>query len=768
MSPSADDGVTVVEPSLEPVDVLERLGGQGQLRHLRRLPARAAAFAEPGVPFTADVAAAVPPGGLWSHQAAAVDLARSGRSVAVATGTASGKSLCYQLPVAEAVAEGGTALLLFPTKALARDQLSALAALAVPGLVAASYDGDTTPDERAWARRHASVLLSNPDMLHVGILPNHARWAGFLSRLRYVVVDEMHVLRGVFGSHVAHVLRRLRRLCEAYGSDPTFVFTSATIGDAGRLARTLCGKPVAEVTADGSPSGERLIALWNPPLWDSRGGGRASSHGETAALVAAMVASGHRTIAFTRSRRATELVAAAARRRLPAGVADLVRPYRGGYLATERREVEKELFEGRLLGVVATNALELGIDVGGLDVCVLDGFPGTIASMWQQVGRCGRGTGSSLAVLVAGEDSLDQWLMAHPDEVFTRPPEAAVANPYNPFVMRPHVVCAAWERPLAPSDESWWEPGDEGAADGAFDDAIRLSVLDDELSIRCGRAVVAGRRRPASVVGLRSGSSDTTRIVSPDGTLVGTVESVRAPATVHSGAVYLHQGQHYLVDTFDVEERRAVVRAVDPEETTQARSEVGFRILGADASAPMGRTTVSVGAVEVTERVTGYRRRHLATGEVLGDVDLELPPSVLTTRGFWYTVPEGVLARAGLLDGGPELVAGSLHAAEHAAIGMLPLFAICDRWDVGGVSTPWHPDTGQATIVVYDGYPGGAGVAELGFRAGVDHLPATLASLEACPCEGGCPSCVQSPKCGNLNEPLDKAGAIALLRAILA
>jgi DEAD/DEAH box helicase domain-containing protein len=730
---------------------------RGQLVHLEHLPTRPARHADLERPLPAELAELLPP--LWTHQAATIDLARAGRSVAVATGTASGKSLCYQVPIAEAVLDGedpGTALLMFPTKALAQDQLRAMGGLGVPSLVPVTYDGDTDPDARAWARRHANVILTNPDMLHVGILPNHARWATFFMRLRYVVLDELHTLRGIFGTHVAHLVRRLRRICAHYGSTPTFLFCSATVGQPARLASAIFGEDVAEVVDDGSPRGERLFALWNPPMLDEEEGERASGNFEVAMLLAGVVREGYRGIAFTRSRKGAEVVATHAKGALDGELASMVRPYRGGYLARERREIEAELFSGRLRGVSATNALELGIDVGGLDACILNGFPGTIASMWQQAGRAGRAQQRSLAVLVAGDDALDQWLMAHPTEVFTRPPEPAVVNPSNPFVLDPHLACAAYERPLTPDDEQWW--GDD------LDDGIRRLVLDERLRLRNGRAVYAGRGRPANDIGLRTGSSNDYRIVDGDGQLIGTVDENRAFQSVHPGAIYLHQGQHYRVDKLDLDDHAAWVVAVDPEEITQARSATDVSILDEDEATTIGAARLSLGSVEVVEQVTGYRRKSLLTGEVLGDEDLDLPPSSLVTRAFWYTVDFQLLAKAGLV---PRRIPGTLHAAEHAGIGILPLFTICDRWDVGGVSTALQVDTGLPTIVIYDGYPGGAGIAELGFAAGRRHLEATLEVIASCGCERGCPSCVQSPKCGNLNDPLDKGGAISLLRAIL-
>jgi DEAD/DEAH box helicase domain-containing protein len=814
------------------------LGHDPRAVHIERLPARAARFGDLQRPLPPIVRDHLGVDRLWSHQAEAIDLVRAGTSVAIATGTASGKSLCYQAPIAESVADGlraATSLLIFPTKALAQDQLRAITAMDVPRLVAATYDGDSGPEERTWVRANANVLLTNPEMLHHGILPNHARWATFLLRLRYVVVDELHLLRGIFGTHVAHLLRRLRRLCASYGSSPTFVFSSATIGEPGRLAGELCGLPVTPITEDGSPRGERLFVLWNPaargdrvdgpdpldpldtldPLDDLQGFAgsdglhdgdgfpdgldgsagsdgfddgdgsgsldafddleddlalapgprrRASANRETATLVARLVRDGRRTIAFCRSRKGTEIVAADVTRHLPGALADLVRPYRAGYLTAERREIEADLFAGRLLGVVATSALELGVDIGGLDACVLNGFPGTIASMWQQAGRAGRETQPSIAILVAGDDQLDQWLMAHPDDVFTREPEPAVINPTNPFVLLPHLACAAYEQPLSHADEAWWPD--------ALDDGVRDLVVDDRLRLRPrGRgsrrepiAVWAGRGWPAHGVGLRGSSADEVRIALADGTLIGTADLDRAGHLVHPGAVYLHRGQAYRVHELDLADHAAIVEPFDGSEYTQPRTETQISILHTDATRPVGGSALALGTVRVVSRVVGYKRFDRYSGDLLSAEELFLPPSELTTRGFWYTVPAPVLADAGIdLPDWP----GTLHAVEHAAIGMMPLFTICDRWDVGGVSTALHADTGHPTITIYDAYAGGAGIAELGFAAADEHLGATLEVIASCPCEDGCPSCVQSPKCGNGNEPLDKAGAIALLRTLL-
>ena len=745
------------------------LGRDPRVVHVERTPARSARFADLNEPLSETVAALLPEPGLWSHQAEAIDHVRSGRSVAIATGTASGKSLCFQIPIAEAIAAGplpATALLLFPTKALAQDQLRSISALDVPGLVAATHDGDSSPEERKWTRTHANVMLTNPEMLHVSMLPVHANWGTFFKRLRYVVIDELHTLRGMFGSNVAQVLRRLRRVCAHYGSDPVFIFTSATIGDPSELATTLCGLPVEAVLNDGSPRGERFFVLWDP---DGINDGSeeeprsVSSSRDTAEIMSALVKDGHRTIAFCRSRKGTEVVTADVQRRLTKRLAPSVRSYRGGYLTSERREIERELFDGTLRGVVATTALELGIDVGGLDACILNGFPGTIASMWQQAGRAGRASQQSLAVLVAGDDQLDQWFVHNPDELFLRSPEPAVINIDNPYVLHPHLACAAFELPLTDADEAWWPE--------VLDDAIRDLVHDDLLKIRMPTAragvgaVWSGRGRPASRVGLRSANSNEFRIATNDGSLIGTVDGSRAFRLVHPGSIYLHQGTAWRVAALDLEDHVAIVEPHDGGEYTQPRAVTDIRILATDAERGIGHADLCLGTVEVETTVIGYRRFDTFTREQLGMHELDLPSSKLVTRAFWYIVGDHITSAAGL---GPAELPGALHAAEHAGIGILPLFAICDRWDVGGVSTPYLPETGAATIVIHDAYPGGAGLAELGFAAADRHLPATLEVIESCRCERGCPSCIQSPKCGNGNEPLDKIAAIELLRAMLA
>ena len=746
-----------------------------RLVHVERLPAAAPRFADLAVPLP-DAVSECLPDRLFSHQAEALDLIRSGTSVAVATGTASGKSMIYQAAIGEAAlaTRPGTALCIYPTKALGHDQMRSFVDLGLPGVVPSAYDGDAGRDERAEARRNATVLLTNPEMLHCGILPHHAGWMRFLSRLQYVVIDELHLFRGIFGSHVAHVIRRLRRIAAHYGADPTFVCTSATIGEPAGLASAITGVPVTAVTDDGSPTGPRTVAIWNPPILDAETGMRASSHSEAAGLVSDLVRDGRRTLGFCPSRRTTEIVAQRVRRQLPADHRGRVAAYRGGFLAEERHEIEQALAAGEVDAVLATSALELGVDFDGVDACVLDGFPGTVASLWQRIGRAGRQRQDSLAVLVCGSDQLDQWVAAHPSEIFTRPPEPAVINHANPFVADPHLRCAAFELPLTHDDEEYWP--------GLLDDSVRRLVHDDELVVRPpggGTAGGRGRRRrlsptspvavwsgngwPVDGVGLRSGSPGQVKIIRADGTPVGTVDRGRAGEVVHDGAVYLHAGRHYRVRELDLDAGCAVVEPDDGGTYTSATTRMDLRIRGEDVVDESGPVRLAVGPISVTTRVTGYVRKDVASGEVVERTGLSLPPSTLDTRGVWRVIPEEILAGVGLV---PERWPGALHAAEHAAIGVLPLFAICDRWDVGGVSTARHVDTGAPTIVIYDGYPGGAGIAELGFEAAERHWRITAEVIAACPCSTGCPSCVQSPKCGNGNEPLDKDGALAMLGAL--
>ncbi|WP_277681423.1 DEAD/DEAH box helicase [Saccharomonospora azurea] len=747
--------------------------------HIADLPARHARATDwPGwVPDA--VLAAVTATGVdrpWEHQVEAASTAWSGHNVVVATGTSSGKSLAYQLPVLSRLATDGraTALYLSPTKALAGDQLRSVSDMDIPGVRPARYDGDTPQSERGWVRDHARWVFTNPDMLHRGILPAHPRWARFFRGLSYVVVDECHGYRGVFGSHVALLLRRLRRIARRYGADPVFVLASATTAEPAEFAGRLLGADCVAVTDDASPHGARTVALWEPPLLGELAGEndapvRRSAGAEAARILAELVIEGARTLAFVRSRRGAELTALGAQRILAEvapGLADKVAAYRAGYLPEERRALESALLDGELLGVATTNALELGVDISGLDAVVIAGYPGTLASFWQQSGRAGRAGDDALVVFVARDDPLDTYLAHHPKALLERPVEAAVLDPTNPYVLAPHLACAAAESAMTVKE-----------LDDFGGDAAR-SVLDGLVADSLLRRRPSGwywtsRDRPHSDVDIRGSGVEQVAVVEADTSrLLGTVDGAAACGTVHPGAVYLHRGESYVVDELDLEQGIAFVHAEDPEWSTSARDVVDIEILDTVEKRTYGGVTVNLGYVAVTSRVVGYLRR-LPSGEVLDHVPLDLPEQVLHTRAVWYTIAEPLLCGADEGPGTrtgvePARVPGALHAAEHAAIGLLPLFATCDRWDIGGVSTAVHADTGEATVFVHDGHPGGAGFADRGYAAFVPWLTATREAVISCECPAGCPSCVQSPKCGNGNEPLDKAGAVAVLDLVLA
>ncbi len=709
----------------------------------------------------------------WEHQVQAASLAHGGTSVVVATGTASGKSLAYLLPGLTALMADDRAgvLYLSPTKALATDQLRAVRSLNLMAVKAATYDGDTPREERDWVRRHGRFVLTNPDMLHRGILPRHADWASYLRHLKYVVVDECHSYRGVFGSHVALVLRRLRRLCARYGSSPVFVLASATVSSPEVSAARLTGLPVVPVTDDASPRGATEFALWEPPLMPAfssgQGGGehgapvRRSATAETADLLADLVVEGARTIAFVRSRRGAESVSLGARRALSEAAPELVdrvAAYRAGYLPEERRELERRLQSGSLVGVAATNALELGLDVSGLDAVVLTGWPGTVASVWQQAGRAGRAGQGALAVFVARDDPLDTYLVHHPEALFGRPVETTVLDPTNPYVLAPHLGCAAAELPLTEADLPLFGESDQVRL--LLADLVRRGILRS----RPRGWFWTSRERPE--VDIRGTGGPPVRLVeSGTGRLLGTVDGGSAHSQAHEGAVYLHQGESWLVDALDLEESVALVHAEEPDYSTSARDVTDIEVVEELRARSYDGVDLVFGTVDVTSQVVSYLKKRHGSGEVLGEEPLDLPPRQLRTRAVWYTVSPALLEAAGLSSAD---VPGAAHAAEHAAIGLLPLFATCDRWDIGGVSTALHPDTGTCTVFVYDGHPGGAGFAEQGWVRGAAWLRATREAIASCECPSGCPSCVQSPKCGNGNEPLDKAGAVRLLDVVLA
>jgi DEAD/DEAH box helicase domain-containing protein len=729
------------------VDVLrwEGLLQGEELAHLATEPEREARFAPLPDGLHPNARAALGVDRLYGHQRAAWDAAARGDHVLVGTGTASGKTLAFNLPVLDAVARDPKvrALYLYPTKALAQDQFRTLSGYSVPGLRPAIYDGDTPTEQRRQIRTWANVILTNPDMVHVGLLPNHDRWGDVLANLRYVVIDEAHVYRGVFGSQVANVLRRLKRLAHAYGAEPQFLLASATISNPGELGASLVDERVTVVGDDAAPRAERTIVLWNPPLQDAELGLRASALAEAARLQAMLVERGLRTLTFAKSRKAAELIHRFTAERL--GDDAHLSPYRAGYTALERRTIERRLAEGDLLGVSATNALELGIDVGLLDAVISVGFPGTVASLRQQWGRAGR-RGSGLAVLIASEDGLDQFFMREPDKLLGRRVEAAILDHANPRVLAGHVRAAAYEAPL-------------GAGD--LPEYLAAARLDPELKETAAGIVWGGRVHPAARIALRATDPDAFTIV--DGTtgdVLGLVERSRAYSTVHDGAVYLHRGESYLVRELDLTTLHAVVEPFSGNWYTQAKKETMTSIVEPRRVEWRLGLELAFGEIEVTEQVTAYERRTLAGQERIELVALDLPATTFATEAIWF-LPEAAQLEG--LDEMPRLL-GTLHAAEHAMIAVLPLWAMCDRWDIGGLSTNIHPQTGRPTVFVYDGHAGGVGITERGFEQFEGWVRDTAAMIAGCPCADGCPSCVQSPKCGNLNDMLDKVGAVTFLR----
>jgi DEAD/DEAH box helicase domain-containing protein len=690
---------------------------------------------------------------LFTHQADAWDAAQRGEHLVVATGTASGKTLAFNLPVLDALARQpkNRALYLYPTKALAQDQIRSLTELNPPAIKPAIYDGDTESSRRWQIRKWSNLILTNPDMLHVGVLPHHDRWGDVLHNLRYVVVDEAHVYRGVFGSHVGNVLRRLRRLARIYGAEPQFLLASATIANPGELAHRLLGVEATTIEQDGAPKADRTILLWNPPLTDEELGLRASALGEAARLMASLVERGVRTLCFAKSRKSAELVHRFTAQRL--GDATRLSPYRAGYTPAQRREIERRLVEGDLLGVSATNALELGIDVGLLDAVICVGFPGTVASLRQQWGRAGR-RGHGLAAMIATEDALDQFFMRDPEALLDRRVEAAILDHANPRVLDGHVRSAAFEAPLDAKDTETLGP-----------EALERAAQLPDLRRKEGGFVWAGRDYPAGRFGLRSATPDSFTVVDvPTGSLLGLVEQERAYSTVHQGAVYLHLGESYRVAELDLENRTALVEPYSGDEYTQARKDTMTAIVEPLREERRLGVDLSFGRVVVTEQVVAYQRKRIGDNETIETLPLDLPETQFETEAIWF-VPEDQML-GGLTD--VTRLLGSLHAAEHAMIAILPLWAMCDRWDIGGLSTNLHFQTGRPTIFVYDGHAGGVGINERGFEVFEGWVGDTVRMLDGCPCDHGCPSCVQSPKCGNLNEPLDKGGALELLQRMLS
>lgn len=700
---------------------------------------------------------------LYSHQAQALDAIFTGKNVIIATPSASGKTLCYHLATLETILDekDSRALYIFPTKALAQDQLRSLKEIACPKLLSqetiAAFDGDTPQAERANIRKQARVVLTNPDMLHFGILPNHQSWSKLLRKLRYIVLDEAHIYRGIFGSHVANVLRRLRRLCAFYGCTPQFICCSATIANPKEHAQNLTGLPFDEIVEDGSSRGEKYFAFWNPPVVDEAKSSRRSSNSEAAFLLSQLIQNDIRTLAFARTRKLTELIHIYAQQQLPPSLAHLISPYRAGYLPEDRRRIEHQFFDGHLLGLVATTALELGIDIGDLEATVLTGYPGSIASTWQQAGRSGRSEGSSLSFLIARDNPLDQYFMRHPEYFFGQNFDNALINPANPYILKPHLLCAAWEKPLDDSDKEFFS-GDINAA---------LAELEHEGRLRRHRVksyLSPLLAYPAQNVNIRTTSRENYVVVdASQGCLLETVEASVAFFQIYPGAIYLHQGESYIITDLDLVRHVALAEPTSVGYYTQAKDITDIRVIELAKEKNHG-VKIYFGDVDVTTTVVSFRKKRQFTEEVIGEEPLDLPSQSFPTKALWFDLPQRAIDR--IVHAGLDFH-GGLHACEHAAIGILPLFALCDRNDIGGVSTPFHPDTGKAQIFIYDAYPGGIGIAEKGFEIISELWQATLKVVEECPCQDGCPSCVQSPKCGNNNQPLDKKAALILLKELM-
>jgi len=743
-----------------------------QVAHIEHITPQGAIFGDLDDPLCPDLQACLKSMGiqaLYSHQAKALNAILAGKNVIIATPSASGKTLCYQLATLDALIHDkhSRALYIFPTKALAQDQLRSLKQVLSetkelthvlsPGAVA-TFDGDTPQNERASIRRRANIVLTNPDMLHLGILPNHESWSRLLRNLKYIVIDETHIYRGVFGSHVANVIRRLRRLCSMYNSKPQFICCSATIANPQEHAQNTVGLPFEPIVEDGSPHGQKYFVFWNPPVIDDAKTSRRSSNSEAAFLLGELVQKEIRSLVFARTRKLTELIHIYTQEQLRASLRNKISPYRAGYLPEDRRRIERQFFDGQLLGLVATAALELGINIGDLDATVLTGYPGSISSAWQQAGRSGRSTHSSLSFLIALENPLDQYLMHNPGFFFGKDFDNAIINPDNPYILKPHLLCAAWEKPLEAKDSDFF--GDTVALLAELEQERRLKKRREEYYLSPSIAY------PAQDINIRATSGQAYAVIDDrEGHLLETVEASVAFFQVHPGAIYLHQGESYLIRELDLARHIAWVEPKSVDYYTQTMEIDDIRITRMLDKKDCRTAQAYFGDVDVSNVVVGFKRKRQFTEEVISEEPLDLPPQNFPTKALWFDVPQKAIDRisAAGLD-----FHGGLHACEHTAIGILPLFALCDRNDIGGVSTSFHPDTAKAQIFIYDAHPGGIGIAEKGFELITQLWQATLKVVQECPCAEGCPSCVQSPKCGNSNQPLDKEAAIVLLEELVA
>jgi len=747
----------VIESALDALRQSPRF--RDRIAHIEVLPAREPEYGELGKPLPAALSRYLDARGirLYSHQCGAVEALRAGRNVILCTPTASGKTLGFDLPVFETLARDrlATALFVYPTKALSNDQLKVFREMErVTGIRAdaAVYDGDTPVSRRGRIREISRIILTNPHELH-HVLPWHSKWERFFRNLRYVVFDEAHRYRGVFGSNVAFVIRRLRRIARFYGASPSFVLSTATLANPQEFGEKLAGLPFDVISGDGSPRGGKTFLFYNP-FFD--GAGALSPHQETRDLFLYFVKRGLQTLCFTASRRMAELIALWSKEATKAGSAlsGQIAAYRAGYLPQERREIEDALKRGLLTGVTSTNALEVGIDIGSLDCVIISGYPGTVLATWQQAGRSGRRNREALAVLVAFQDPLDQYLMKHPGSFFGKPHEQAIIDLANPYILSGQLLCAVAELPF--------DAGQEDILPGEVSAGLLPELAAEGLVKETPHGwVYTGRGRPVEAVGLDHIARDAYRITC-EGALLETMDVSQACREAHLGAVLLHQGESYVVRRFDAENRLVEVERRDVDYYTRAIKAVDLEILGTKDMRRMGRMIFCLGELEVTETTLGYKV--IRDDQVAAREDLELPPLRFPTTGLWFTIPDEL--RRAIHDRGLSF-GGALHALEHAMIAILPFEILCDRWDIGGLSTPGHPGTGEPTIFLYDGYEGGIGLTEKaqGLMDRVARL--TLELIRDCPCETGCPACILSPKCGNDNRPMDKQGALLLLEGML-
>ncbi len=737
-----------------------------RLKHVEAIPPRKARFQDWPAGLSSELISVVKKSGvesLWTHQAQAIDALLNGKNVAVTTPTASGKTLCFNLPVIQSVLKNpaSRALYLYPMKALAQDQLKTLQewsgrlkSAKLPLVSAEIYDGDTPTGVRGKIKKNPpNILLTNPDMLHLGILAFHDGWSDFFKNLKYVVVDEAHSYRGVFGSHVAHVLRRLRRICRHYGSDPQFVTCSATLGNPDEFLSRLTGLPFEIVSETGAPQNAKTFVLWNPDT--------ASPYTEAVTLLIECLKAGMKTIVFTKARKITELISLWVTQARPEWAAQ-IKSYRAGYLPEERREIEGKLFKDELKAVISTSALEVGIDVGGLDSCILVGYPGTMISTWQRSGRVGRGDAPSVVFLVAMADAMDQYWMKHPAKFFTMKPESLMVGFENETIAKAHLRCAASEFPLTLEQDT---PFYGQLMQELLPSLVAQGAILE--SANGGKWLVTDKN-PQRGVNIRDMGEGYQIILQDTGELIGTIDGMRAFRDCHPGAVYLHQGVQYVVKELQWEQHKILIRDEPVDYYTQVNYEEETEILEQIKKRPLGpakaQSEIQWGRVKITQRFINYEVHRILDRSLVSTYPLTLPPQTFETRALWFTLPDHLQRR--LADLKLHFM-GGLHAAEHGTIAMMPLHVVCDRWDLGGISTPAHPQVPQPVIFIYDGTPGGVGLTERAYETMEELLTTTFEMIRDCECEEGCPSCVQSPKCGSGNHPLDKKGAILLLAHLL-